>query len=204
MRPYMARPRRSAAPARTKYDHGEDAQSPRSSRRPGWSPPAATPKASTASSIRRSITPPPCSIPTAEDQVAHRARYQYGRRGTPTTEALEERAARARGRGLRRRRADAVGPVGHLHRADGGRRRRRPHPGHRQRLPADPRFCDGLFKRMGVETTYYDPLIGAGIAKLIKPNTRGGVRRGARLAELRDAGHSRPSPRSRTTRARWC
>jgi cystathionine beta-lyase len=28
--------------------------------------------------------------PTAEDQVAHRARYQYGRRGTPTTEALEQ------------------------------------------------------------------------------------------------------------------
>src|ERR1700686_127195 len=28
--------------------------------------------------------------PTAEDQVAHRARYQYGRRGTPTTEAMEQ------------------------------------------------------------------------------------------------------------------
>src|SRR5437868_11862797 len=27
--------------------------------------------------------------PTAEDLVAHRARYQYGRRGTPTSEALE-------------------------------------------------------------------------------------------------------------------
>ena len=27
--------------------------------------------------------------PNAEDFVAHRARYQYGRRGTPTTEALE-------------------------------------------------------------------------------------------------------------------
>ena len=27
--------------------------------------------------------------PTAEDQVAHRARYNYGRRGTPTSEALE-------------------------------------------------------------------------------------------------------------------
>ena len=27
--------------------------------------------------------------PTAEDQVAHRSRYQYGRRGTPTSEALE-------------------------------------------------------------------------------------------------------------------
>src|ERR1700730_8331452 len=28
--------------------------------------------------------------PTAEDLVAHRSRYQYGRRGTPTTEALED------------------------------------------------------------------------------------------------------------------
>ena len=27
--------------------------------------------------------------PSAEDYVAHRAHYQYGRRGTPTTEALE-------------------------------------------------------------------------------------------------------------------
>ena len=27
--------------------------------------------------------------PSAEDLIAHRARYQYGRRGTPTSEALE-------------------------------------------------------------------------------------------------------------------
>ena len=33
-------------------------------------------------------------------------------------------------------------------------------------------FCDGVFARLGVETTYYDPLIGKGIAKLFKPNTR--------------------------------
>jgi cystathionine beta-lyase len=33
-------------------------------------------------------------------------------------------------------------------------------------------FCDGVFKRMGVETTYYDPLLGGDIAGLIKPNTR--------------------------------
>jgi cystathionine beta-lyase, bacterial len=33
-------------------------------------------------------------------------------------------------------------------------------------------FCDGVFKRMGVETTYYDPLTGGDIAKLFKPNTR--------------------------------
>src|SRR6185312_6996483 len=28
--------------------------------------------------------------PTAADQIDHRARYQYGRRGTPTSEALED------------------------------------------------------------------------------------------------------------------
>ena len=34
------------------------------------------------------------------------------------------------------------------------------------------RFCDGVLKRLGVTTTYYDPLIGAGIAKLMQKNTR--------------------------------
>ena len=33
------------------------------------------------------------------------------------------------------------------------------------------RFCDSVLKRLGVETTYYDPLIGAGIEALIRPNT---------------------------------
>jgi cysteine-S-conjugate beta-lyase len=33
------------------------------------------------------------------------------------------------------------------------------------------RYCDVVLKRYGVETTYYDPAIGAGIASLIKPNT---------------------------------
>lgn len=33
-------------------------------------------------------------------------------------------------------------------------------------------YCDGVLKRMGIETTYYDPLIGAGIADLIRPNTK--------------------------------
>lgn len=33
-------------------------------------------------------------------------------------------------------------------------------------------FCDRHLARMGVETTYYDPLIGAEIADLIRPNTR--------------------------------
>jgi cystathionine beta-lyase len=33
-------------------------------------------------------------------------------------------------------------------------------------------FCDETLKRLGVETTYYDPSIGAGIEELIKPNTK--------------------------------
>lgn len=34
------------------------------------------------------------------------------------------------------------------------------------------RLCDERLKALGVETTYYDPLIGASVAKLIRPNTR--------------------------------
>lgn len=33
-------------------------------------------------------------------------------------------------------------------------------------------FCNVVLKRMGVETTYYDPLIADGIAALIQPNTK--------------------------------
>ncbi|WP_338427160.1 cystathionine beta-lyase [Sphingopyxis kveilinensis] len=33
-------------------------------------------------------------------------------------------------------------------------------------------FCDGMLARLGVTTTYYDPLVGAGIAELIRPETR--------------------------------
>lgn len=32
-------------------------------------------------------------------------------------------------------------------------------------------FCDTTLARAGVETSYYDPLVGAGIAALIRPNT---------------------------------
>ncbi len=33
-------------------------------------------------------------------------------------------------------------------------------------------FCDGFLKSWGVETSYYDPLIGSGIAALMQPNTK--------------------------------
>ncbi len=34
------------------------------------------------------------------------------------------------------------------------------------------KLCDGELKRMGVETTYFDPMIGADIEKLMQPNTK--------------------------------
>jgi cysteine-S-conjugate beta-lyase len=110
--------------------------------------------------------------PTAEDQVAHRARYQYGRRGTPTSEALEDALRTLEGEACA---GVALQPSGlaaistalfavagsgdHILVTDSVYRPTR-------------NFCDGLFKRMGVSTTYYDPLIGADIAKLFKPNTK--------------------------------
>ncbi|HVH77548.1 MAG TPA: cystathionine beta-lyase [Stellaceae bacterium] len=33
-------------------------------------------------------------------------------------------------------------------------------------------FCDKVLSRCGVETTYYDPLVGEGIARLMRPNTK--------------------------------
>jgi cystathionine beta-lyase len=110
--------------------------------------------------------------PTAEDQVAHRARYQYGRRGTPTTEAMEQALAAIEGpqcagvvllpSGLNAvvtALLSVVGAGDHVLVTDSVYRPTRV-------------FCNGILKRLGVETGYYDPLIGAGIAKLMKSNTR--------------------------------
>jgi len=110
--------------------------------------------------------------PTAEDQVAHRGRYSYGRRGTPTSEALESALTALEGEGCA---GVALLPSGlaaistallatassgdHILVSDSVYRPTRT-------------FCEGVFKRMGVETSYYDPLIGADIGKLFKSNTR--------------------------------
>jgi cystathionine beta-lyase len=110
--------------------------------------------------------------PTAEDQVAHRGRYSYGRRGTPTSEALESALTALEGEGcagvallpsglaaISTALLATAGAGDHILVSDSVYRPTRT-------------FCEGVFKRMGVETTYYDPLIGADIAKLFKPNTR--------------------------------
>lgn len=110
--------------------------------------------------------------PTAADMVAHRARYQYGRRGTPTSEALETAIRQLEGPGcagvsLLPSGAAAVSTAllsvlsagDHLLVTDSVYRPTR-------------NFADTILKRFGVETTYYDPLIGAGIETLFKANTR--------------------------------
>jgi cysteine-S-conjugate beta-lyase len=110
--------------------------------------------------------------PTAEDFLARRARYLYGRRGTPTSEALEDALRALEGPACA---GVALLPSGlaaistallavlntgdHLLVTDSVYQPTR-------------KFCDGMLKRYGVATTYYDPLIGGGIDALIQPNTR--------------------------------
>jgi cysteine-S-conjugate beta-lyase len=108
----------------------------------------------------------------ADYEASGRNRYNqvtYGRHGTPTTMALEEAVAAVEG-GYRAV-AFCSGAAGcfasilafvkagdHILVVDSvyGPVRN---------------FCTGFLKRFGVETTFYDPLIGVGIAALIRPNT---------------------------------
>jgi len=109
--------------------------------------------------------------PSAEDFLAHRSRYVYGRRGTPTSEALEGALREIEGPQCA---GVALVPSGlaaistallsvlragdHLLVTDSAYQPTR-------------RFCDGVLTRYGIATTYYDPMIGADIASLIQPNT---------------------------------
>jgi cystathionine beta-lyase len=110
--------------------------------------------------------------PTAEDFLARRAKYVYGRRGTPTSEALENALRELDGPECA---GVALVPSGlaaistallsvlqagdHLLITDS------------VYLPTR-KFADGVLKRYGIESTYYDPLIGSGIAGLMRSNTR--------------------------------
>jgi cysteine-S-conjugate beta-lyase len=110
--------------------------------------------------------------PTAEDLHAHRSEYQYGRHGTPTTRALQDtlmelEGPRCAGVGLAPSGLAAISTTllavckagDHILVCDNVYRPSR-------------NFCNGLLARYGVETTYFDPLIGGSIEKLFKPNTR--------------------------------
>ena len=110
--------------------------------------------------------------PSAEDYVAHRARYQYGRRGTPTTEALESALQELEGPQCA---GVALVPSGlaAISTALLAMVRSGDHVLVTDSAYGPTRtFCDQILARLGVATTYYDPLVGAGIGDLFRPNTR--------------------------------
>jgi cystathionine beta-lyase len=110
--------------------------------------------------------------PSAEDYVAHRGRYRYGRTGTPTTEALESALMEVEGpqcagvallpSGLAAISTALLAVVkagDHLLVTDTAYGPTRA-------------FCEEVLPRFGVRTTFYDPMIGSGIAPLIRTDTR--------------------------------
>jgi cysteine-S-conjugate beta-lyase len=110
--------------------------------------------------------------PTADDLRAHRGEFRYGRHGTPTTRALqgammELEGPQCAGVGIAPSGAAAISTAllsvlksgDHLLVCDNVYQPTR-------------NFCNGLLARYGVETTYFDPLIGSDIAELFKANTR--------------------------------
>ena len=108
--------------------------------------------------------------PTMEVLLNRTGRYIYGTQGTPTSDALERawtEISKAAGTVCVPSGLAAVSVAllsclkagDHLLVTDSVYRPTRV-------------FCDGLLKRFGVETTYFDPMIGEHIASLFKPNTK--------------------------------
>jgi cystathionine beta-lyase len=109
-------------------------------------------------------------FPTVEALEANDQPFTYGRLGTPTVRALEAAIAEIEGghrtlltpSGLS---AIATSLLAFLAAGD-------------EVLVVDSvyrparRFCDNVLKRLGVTVTYYDPLVGAGIEKLITKKTK--------------------------------
>jgi len=107
--------------------------------------------------------------PTADDLLHRRGRYVYGTAGTPTTEALERAWTELTGAAGTVLTPSGLAAVSlallsclksgdHLLMTDSAYRPTRV-------------FCDTVLRRFGVETTYYDPLVGAEVAALMRPNT---------------------------------
>ncbi len=106
---------------------------------------------------------------TAEAFHSHAQPYTYATKGTPTTRALEEAWTEIAGAELSVAASSGLAAIAlalmtaakagdHLLVTDSAYEPTRI-------------FCDGLLKRFGVETQYYDPRAGADISALIRPNT---------------------------------
>jgi cysteine-S-conjugate beta-lyase len=102
-----------------------------------------------------------------EDRYSH---VHYGRYGTPTTFALEEAVAALEGgeKAFALPTGLAAINVALMSFLGGG-----DHILVSDSVYAPVRtLCDRLLSRFGITATYYDPMIGGGIAELIRPNTR--------------------------------
>jgi cysteine-S-conjugate beta-lyase len=108
--------------------------------------------------------------PDMETLSARKARFIYGTKGTPTTEALENawsEVAGAAGTVLTPSGLSAI-TVAILSVVEAG-----DHILVTDSVYRPTRiFCETILSRLGVETTYYDPLVGAAIGDLMGPNTR--------------------------------
>ena len=109
------------------------------------------------------------SVAALESAKPRQGTY-YGRYGTPTTAALEEAVAELEG-------GDRAIVVGSGKTAINAMLMALLRAGDHL-LVVDTvygptrAFCTGTLARFGIETTFYDPLLGAGIAELIRPETR--------------------------------
>jgi cystathionine beta-lyase len=109
-------------------------------------------------------------FPTVEKLWKRDQEYSYGRSRTPTVKAFEDAIARVEGGVATASTASGYQAVSTAIFAfvESGD----------QILVSDSvyqptrLFCDRLLSKLGVETTYYDPLIGADIENLVRPNTR--------------------------------
>lgn len=108
-------------------------------------------------------------FPTVEKLLKRDQPYVYGRTNTPTAKALEDAIALVEGgeaSALTSSGFQAVSTAILAFVSSGDHILMTDSVYHPTRS-----FCDKMLSKLGVETTYYDPLVGAGIEELIKPNT---------------------------------
>ncbi len=141
----------------------------------------------TASSTRPSIAARPCFFPPSRSCGTATRSITYGRSSTPTVKALEQAIAEVEGGAATALTASGYQAVStailafvesgdHILMVDSVYQPTR-------------KFCDYMLSKLGVETTYYDPLVGAGIDDARAPQHPAHLHREPRLADVRGAGH---------------
>ena len=110
-------------------------------------------------------------FPTYDDLVSRTGRFSYGTAGTPTTQALEQAWSELAGAATTVLTPSGLAAISvalltalkagdHVLVMDSVYRPTR-------------HFCDTMLARLGIETTYFDPMLPVGeVAAMVRPNTR--------------------------------